>query len=94
MDKQHFQQLVKGVREMKRHIAGKSVRGARTSEFFEPDVRAIREHAPDRGGVAALGGADQLFVHRCRLLAAPASEQRQRGQRSRNPDAQLSVFHP
>jgi len=45
MDKQHFQQLVKGVREMKRHIAGKSVRGARTSEFFEPDVRAIREAA-------------------------------------------------
>jgi len=31
MDKQHFDQLVKGVREMKRHMAGKSVRGVKTS---------------------------------------------------------------
>ena len=45
MDKQHFDQLVKGVREMKRHVAGKSVRGARTTELAEPDVRAIREAA-------------------------------------------------
>lgn len=45
MDKQHFDQLVKGVREMKRHMAGKSVRGARTTELAEPDVRAIREAA-------------------------------------------------
>jgi hypothetical protein len=37
MDKQHFDQLVKGVREMKRHMAGKSVRGARTTELPEPD---------------------------------------------------------
>lgn len=45
MDKQHFDQLVKGVREMKRHMAGKSVRGARITEIAEPDVRAIREAA-------------------------------------------------
>ena len=45
MDKQHFYQLVKGVREMKRHIAGKSVRGAKTSELPAPNVRTIREAA-------------------------------------------------
>ena len=45
MDKQHFDRLVKGVREMKRHMAGKSVRGARTTELPEPDVRTIREAA-------------------------------------------------
>jgi len=45
MDKRHFDQLVKGVREMKRHMAGKSVRGVRTTELAEPDVRAIREAA-------------------------------------------------
>lgn len=28
MDKQHFDQLVKGVKEMKRHTAGKTVCGA------------------------------------------------------------------
>jgi putative transcriptional regulator len=45
MDKRQFDQLVKGVREMKRHMAGKSVRGARTTELAEPDIRAIREAA-------------------------------------------------
>jgi len=45
MDKQHFEQLIKGVREMKRHMAGKSVRGARTTKVSAPDVRAIREAA-------------------------------------------------
>jgi len=45
MDKRHFDQLIKGVREMKRHMAGKSVRGARTTELTEPDIRAIREAA-------------------------------------------------
>lgn len=45
MDKKHFGQLVKGVREMKRHMAGRSVRGARTTELVEPDIRAIREAA-------------------------------------------------
>lgn len=45
MDKEHFDQLVKGVREMKRHMAGKSLRGVRATELVEPDVRAIREAA-------------------------------------------------
>jgi len=45
MDKQHFDQLVKGVREMKRHMAGKSVRGTRIAEMSAPDVRTIREAA-------------------------------------------------
>ena len=45
MDKQHFHQLIKGVREMKRHMAGKTVRGASTTELLEPDVRTIREAA-------------------------------------------------
>jgi putative transcriptional regulator len=45
MDKQHFDQLVKGVREMKRHVAGKSARGVRTTELAAPDVRTIREAA-------------------------------------------------
>ena len=43
MDKQHFDQLVNGAREMKRHMAGKTARGARTSELPAPDVRTIRE---------------------------------------------------
>jgi putative transcriptional regulator len=45
MDKQHFDQLVKGVREMKRHLGGKNVRGAKTAELPAPDVRTIREAA-------------------------------------------------
>jgi putative transcriptional regulator len=50
MDKQHFDQLVKGVTEMKRHMAGKVVRGAITTELATqeqntPDVRIIREAA-------------------------------------------------
>jgi putative transcriptional regulator len=45
MDKAHFDQLVAGVKEMKRHMASKTVRGARVSEVAEPDVRAIREAA-------------------------------------------------
>lgn len=45
MDKQHFQQLVKGVREMKRHAAGKTVRGVKTTELSVPSVRSIREAA-------------------------------------------------
>ena len=45
MDKQHFDQLVKGVRDMKRHMAGKNVRGAKITEPAEPDVRTIRESA-------------------------------------------------
>ncbi len=43
MDKRHFDRLVKGVREMKRHMAGKRVRGAKTTELLASDVRTIRE---------------------------------------------------
>ncbi len=45
MDKKHFEQLVKGVRQMKRHIAGKTVRGSKTTVVSAPDVRLIRESA-------------------------------------------------
>lgn len=45
MDKRHFDQLIKGVREMKRHMAGKPVRGIKVTEIDEPDVKAIREAA-------------------------------------------------
>jgi putative transcriptional regulator len=45
MDKRHFDQLVKGVREMKRHMVGKAVPGSRTTVLHEPDARAIREAA-------------------------------------------------
>lgn len=45
MDKEHFDQLVKGVREMKRHMAGKHVPGIRVTKVAEPDVSAIREAA-------------------------------------------------
>ncbi len=45
MDKEHFEQLVAGVRLMKRHMAGKAVRGVRTTTVREPDVRVIREAA-------------------------------------------------
>ncbi len=45
MDKQHFDQLVKGVREMKRHIAGKRVRGAKVTRIDTPSVKSIREAA-------------------------------------------------
>lgn len=43
-----FGLLVKSVRAMKRHMAGKAVRGARTTQMDEPDVRAIREAAKIR----------------------------------------------
>ena len=45
MDKKHFDQLVKGVHAMKRHMAGKPVRGARVTGIDAPDVRTIREAA-------------------------------------------------
>jgi putative transcriptional regulator len=45
MDKQHFDQLVKGVQEMKRHMAGKAIRGVIATEAAAPDVREIREAA-------------------------------------------------
>jgi hypothetical protein len=48
MDKRHFDPLVKGVREMKRHLAGKRVRGVKTSELLAPDVRTIRDGGQDQ----------------------------------------------
>ena len=45
MDMEHFDQLVKALRQMNRHMAGKVVRGAKTTELAEADVRAIREDA-------------------------------------------------
>jgi putative transcriptional regulator len=45
MDKQHFDQLVKGVQEMKQHMAGKRVRGTVETDLPTPDVRLIREAA-------------------------------------------------
>lgn len=45
MDKQHFDQLVKGVREMRRHISGKRVRGVKETTLDTPSVRLIREAA-------------------------------------------------
>jgi hypothetical protein len=42
MDKQHFDQLVKGVREMKRHMAGKSVRGAKATKLPAPSAISSR----------------------------------------------------
>jgi putative transcriptional regulator len=45
MDKEHFEEIVKGVQQMKRHLAGKRVRGARSRSLDEPDVRLIRQAA-------------------------------------------------
>ena len=45
MDKQHFEQLVKGVREMRRHVPGTSVRGTKSTELPVASVRSIREAA-------------------------------------------------
>ena len=47
MDKQHFDQLVKGVREVKRHIAGKRVRVAKVAvtQIDVASVKSIREAA-------------------------------------------------
>jgi putative transcriptional regulator len=45
MDKTHFEKLVQGVKEMKQHLAGKRVRGARVTRLDAPDVQAIRKAA-------------------------------------------------
>ena len=51
MDQQHFDQLVKGARDMKRHMADKAVRGAVVTNVGAPDgplnseVKTIRETA-------------------------------------------------
>ncbi len=45
MDKTNFEQLVKGINDMKRHLAGKRVRGVRTTRVDATDVQAIRKAA-------------------------------------------------
>jgi len=95
MDKQHFDQLVKGVREMKRHIAGKSIRGARATVVDEPDVRAIRKAADiSQSQFAKLIGVN--------LRTLQNWEQRERGLRparallkivASNPKSALEALH-
>ena len=45
MDKKDFDLLVKGVKEMRRHMAGKRVRGVRATRVVVADVQAIRKSA-------------------------------------------------
>ena len=45
MDKKHFDNLVKSVKEMRRHMAGRRVRGVRTTRVVVADVQAIRKSA-------------------------------------------------
>jgi putative transcriptional regulator len=45
MDKTHFDNLLKSVKEMRRHMAGKRVRGVRTTRVVVADVQAIRKSA-------------------------------------------------
>jgi putative transcriptional regulator len=45
MDKENFEQLVKSIKDMKRHIAGKRVRGIRVTRIETTDVLAIRKAA-------------------------------------------------
>jgi hypothetical protein len=53
MNKQHFDQLVKGVRAMKRHAAGLPVRGARVTELAALDARHSRSCTDQRAAVRA-----------------------------------------
>lgn len=43
MDNEQFNELLESVRDMGRHMRGEVVAEARTREFPEPDVKAIRE---------------------------------------------------
>lgn len=45
MDKRNFEQLVNGINDMKRHLAGKRVRGLRSTRVESTDVQAIRKAA-------------------------------------------------
>ena len=49
MDKEHFDELVKGVREMKRHMAGKTVRGAKSTETRRRSRRCTGRASSVRG---------------------------------------------
>jgi putative transcriptional regulator len=68
MDETDFDQLVAGVTDMKRHVAGKVVRGARITEVAEPDVnvRAIREAASiSQSQFAKLIGVNSRTLQNC-----------------------------
>jgi metallo-beta-lactamase class B len=57
MDKQRFDQLVRGVREMKRHMAGKSVAGIRARRLGEPGSSKVpARRAWPAAAVLAAGG--------------------------------------
>jgi putative transcriptional regulator len=45
MDKANFEQLVKGINDMKRHLTGKRVRGVRTTRVEGTNIQAIRKAA-------------------------------------------------
>lgn len=45
MDKEHFDQLMKAVCQMSRHMAGKVVPGVKTTDLPEPNIRAIHKAA-------------------------------------------------
>ena len=77
MDKEHFDQLVKAVRQMNRHMSGKVVLGVKTTELVEPDVRAIREAAKiSQSQFALLIGVNlrtlQNWEQRCTRPSGPA----------------------
>jgi putative transcriptional regulator len=57
MDEKVFGDLLKSVRDMRDHMRGKRVRGARVREVQEPEPRAVREAtALSQGDFAELLG--------------------------------------
>ena len=92
MKKRRFDQLVKGVREMKRHMAGKPLREARVTELAQPDVGAIREASVARSldeVVASLPAVRRSKVERrARELKSSAKpSQRARKKRAAKGDS-------
>lgn len=45
MDNKHFNELVEGVKAMKRHLANKPVHGTRSTELPAPGTRSSAEQA-------------------------------------------------
>lgn len=43
MNEKQFDELLKSVRDMGRHMRGQAVAGVRVHDFPDPDVKAIRE---------------------------------------------------
>jgi hypothetical protein len=58
-----------------------------------PRTCSILPPLQDGGNVAALGGADELFIDNGRLHMAPEAQQRQRHKRGNNPDERSQAFH-